>query len=151
MSETDVDRRGYRLVLTSHSVLNGRGAVRADRGFLDWASRNGWGVYQLPEPSHRLGGHDLGAEAHEAEDRVALDFVFSQIRAYLDGGYELAGVVLDPEEYAGEEGRRWLRRLRSSAAATQVRLDRTWIADPSKRDDPALATLDGPSFEEVAP
>jgi hypothetical protein len=127
VTESDVDLRDYTLVLVSHSLLNGRGLVRANGALVDWAHRSGWGVYQLPEPSHLFDPAGAATPEGRLEDRAQLDFVFSQLAVYLDNGYTLVGVALDASEIHGDAGRAWLGELRAAADAASVPLGDAWL------------------------
>ncbi|MEA5052099.1 MAG: hypothetical protein VB093_01470 [Propionicimonas sp.] len=126
MPETDVDRRGYGIVLVSHSVLNGSIVGAADpvsAAVVAWADAAGLGVYQLPVPDHLL---PAAPDGSPGEDRANLEFVFGQLASYRAGGYTVAGLVLRTADERSAAGRAFVDLVLQVARDTGVDLPRLW-------------------------
>ena len=128
MPETDVDRRGRRLLLASHGVLAGPDAAGAARALIGWAQRHGVGVYQLPLPAHAL--RPRTASGRLAPPRAAelrreaseLGAVVAELADYVSAGYEVLGLALGPADGRTAPGRRWLARVLDAARAAGLDL-----------------------------
>ncbi len=136
MTETDTDLRAYRIVLTTHGILNGLTPAltptghdpatdqRLARAVVDWADRTQAGIYQIPAADHLLPG--IPGRTPPDSDRQNLDFVFSQLSVYLANGYSWSGVILRSEEVAGARGRLWRRLFLDLAQSRRLRVPPVW-------------------------
>ncbi|MDL9978420.1 hypothetical protein [Microbacterium candidum] len=134
MTPSDDDLREYSLVLVGHGLLNPLpgaepGTLDRARALVRWAAEHGHGLYQLPVAGYRLAESSdaAGRRRMAREDAASLRFVFSQLREYLDAGYRLSALVLEPADTAGASGRAWLRRLGSAAEAEEISLPQPMI------------------------
>ncbi len=136
MPETEVDRRGYRLLLVSHSVLATPPGHRSVAGVADavvaWADSVDAGLYQLPVPAHALrprtasGRFTRPTRSEISDEREDLRFVFGQLAVYTAAGYRLLGLVLRAEDEATQAGRAWLGQVTAVAAEQGVEVPRVW-------------------------
>lgn len=128
MPETEVDRRQWQLLLLSHDVLTSPDATAV----VDWADRNGVGLYQLPLPAHAL--RPLTASGRRSRPRIAelrdeladLRAVFADVTDYLSAGYRVLGIAVRPGTTRTQAGHAWLQRVQLIAAETGIELS-SWV------------------------
>ncbi len=124
MPETEVDRRGHRLLLLSHGVLAGTRSGRIAQSVVDWADRHQVGLYQLPLPAHVLRPRTPGGRLsrprveEQREEDTELETVFSQLVDYLDAGYRVIGLTVREDEVSTRVGQAWLDRVLEKARDT---------------------------------
>lgn len=107
------DSTPRRILITSHCVLNQN-------------EQEGYGIYQLPVPTHQVLDASIASDGERAEwrqeDREQLDFVFSRLAVYLANGYEVVGAVFAREDAEDADELDWLDSVEWAARRHQVPL-----------------------------
>lgn len=129
MAETDVDLRGYTILLVSSTFFSAPRNEDILTSLLDWASEQGHGIYQLPQASYRLTRRPGITDADQGD----VDFLHSQLSVYANNGYNIAGTVLRRDDLQSATGTEFQRLFRSGAKELDVELGSTWIVPSNAR------------------
>ena len=123
------DRREGRILVVSHRVINRAtlGEAGGSTSVLEWAHASGYGVYSLPAPAFYFDPVPAPPTPDMREsNREALAFVASQLKVYVQNGYEVVGAVFLQETLDDPRERALLDDFLAVAAEADVPIPALW-------------------------
>lgn len=143
------DLRESRIVVVEHRVVN-RATLSGSLGFtsvLEWAHSQGLGVYSLPVmPFHFDPVASDPTPAMRAANREALDFVASQLRVYVQNGYEVVGAIFVGETLDDPRTQAFIDDFLEATRDADVTIPALWqVPTPEPETfDPSAAAFEFP-------